>query len=172
MTAEMLASSESESEKGDDTDYMRIPCFRNLRTKWVLITTLIIDAVTILRVIGVIITLLFFQSKVQKSKIIHAYLIFRLTSLVLEVIAMITLLVSSENYIALEIYQTCLCALAIVTFTVVDLLITKIVHYAYIQTLKSEKKSLAILKDRQIQLSSHKGRMRIDTPPPEKSIDA
>jgi len=101
MTAEMLASSESESEKGDDTDYMRIPCFRNLRTKWVLITTLIIDAVTILRVIGVIITLLFFQSKVQKSKIIHAYLIFRLTSLVLEVIAMITLLVSSENYIAL-----------------------------------------------------------------------
>jgi hypothetical protein len=85
---------------------------------------------------------------------------------------MITLLVIYANNIALEIYQTCLYALALVTFTVVDLLITKIVHCVYMQTLKSEKKSLAILKDRQIQLSSHKGRMRIDTPPPEKSIDA
>jgi hypothetical protein len=60
MTAEMLASSESESVKGGDTDSFNILCFRNLRTKWVLLTTLIIDAAAILRIVGVIITLLFF----------------------------------------------------------------------------------------------------------------
>ena len=87
-------------------------------------------------------------------------------------IILITLLGFFADYEALEIYQTCLGALALVTIIVIDLLITKVVHLAYIQILKSEKKSTAILKDRQIQLSSHKGRIRIDTPPPEKSLDA
>lgn len=55
-------------------------------------------------------------------------------------IILITLLGFFADYEALEIYQTCLGALALVTIIVIDLLITKVVHLAYIQILKSEKK--------------------------------
>jgi len=64
ITAEMLASSESESEKDDDTDYFSILCFRNLKPKWVLLMTMIIDTVTVLRLIGAITILFYFCSKV------------------------------------------------------------------------------------------------------------
>jgi len=104
ITAEMLASSESESEKGDDNDYFSILCFRNLKQKWVFLTMMIIDTITVLRFIGVIVTLLYFCSKVQKSKIILAYLVFRLSSLVFAVAATITLLATSPKYMPLEIY--------------------------------------------------------------------